>query len=228
MRIFVAVALILCGLVVTPLLLDAQVSRAQPRSSPAAPCGDQSRGLPDSYYDAVISLVKPPEAQHHLIQIMAGGEIKLVLWTDGQKFKLWTNKLVTPQKNIGQFLLDLDQECRLPPDPQDAFALLKLTWESKDLSAAQFALLHRGFTEALSKYAANMQGRYAEMIATRISVVSFEAAAYSIIYDNSYEHVQIHATNSNDDLDPIVDWARRLQQIGEDSFQRPIWRHAAE
>ena len=135
MRIFVAVALILCGLVVTPLLLDAQVSRAQPRSSPAAPCGDQSRGLPDSYYDAVISLVKPPEAQHHLIQIMAGGEIKLVLWTDGQKFKLWTNKLVTPQKNIGQFLLDLDQECRLPPDPAFARSALSIWVALNNLAA---------------------------------------------------------------------------------------------
>jgi hypothetical protein len=228
MRIFVAVALILCGVVATSPLLNAQVSQAQARSNPAAPCGDQSRGLPDFYYDAVLSLIKPPEAHHHLVQIMAGGEIKLVLWTDGQKFKLWTNKLVTPQKNIGQFLLDLDQDCRLPPDPQDAFALLKMTWESKDLSAAQFAQLHLGFTEALAKYGANIQGRYAEMIATRTSVVFFEADAYSIIYDNSYEHVQMHATNRNDDLDPIVDWARRLQKIGEDGFQRPFWRRVSE
>ena len=137
-----------------------------------------------------------------MIRIMVGGEIKLGLWTDGQKFKLWTNKLDIAQKSINQFLLDLDQDCHLPPEPQDAFALLKITWESKDLSAAQFAQLHRGFTEALSKYAANMQGRYADMIATRTSIVSLDADAYSTIYDNSHEHVQIDATNQNSDPDP--------------------------
>jgi len=228
MRILVAVAVILCGVVVTPPLLNAQVSHAQARTNPAAPCGDQSRGHPDFYYDGVLSLIKPPESQHHLVQIMAGGEIKLVLWTDGQKFKLWTNKLVTPQKNIGQFLLDLDQDCRLPPDPQAAFALLKITWESKELSSAQFVQLHFGFTSALSKYASNIQGRYAEMIATRTSVVFFEADAYSIVYDNSYEHVEIHARNRDGDLDPVVGWARNLQKLGEDNFQRPIWPRASE
>jgi|SRR5277367_2149268 len=227
MRIFVPVALVLCGVAVTSPLLNAQVSQDQAQSNPAAACGGQSRGLPDFCYDGVLSLIKPPEAQHHLIEIMAGGETRLVLWTDGQMFKLWTNKVVTPQKNIGQFLLELDQGCHLPPDPQDAFALLKMTWESKDLSAAQFARLHRGFTEALSKYAANMQGRYAKTIATRTSIVSLDADAYSIIYDNSYEHVHLDATNRDGDTDPVVVWARGLQKLGEESFHRPIWRRVS-
>ncbi len=228
MRIFIAVSLILCTVVVISPLLNAQVSQAQSRSNPAAPWGDRSHGLPDFYYGGVVSLIQPPEWRHGLIRIMVGGEIKLGLWTDGQKFKLWTNKLDIAQKSINQFLLDLDQDCHLPPEPQDAFALLKITWESKDLSAAQFAQLHRGFTEALSKYAANMQGRYADMIATRTSIVSLDADAYSTIYDNSHEHVQIDATNQNSDPDPIVDWARRLQKLAEESFHRPIWRRVSE
>lgn len=88
MRVFSAVALILCGVVIASPLLNARVSQAQARNNSAAACGDQSRGLPDFYYDEVLSLIKPPEPQHHLVQIMAGGEIILVLWTDGQKFKL--------------------------------------------------------------------------------------------------------------------------------------------
>ncbi len=125
-------------------------------------------------------------------------------------------------------MLDLDQDCHLPPDPQDAFPLPKITWESKELSAAKFAQLHLGFTSALSKYASNIQGRYAEMIATRISVVFFEAEAYSIIYDNNYEHVEIRARNRDEDLDPVVAWARKLQKLGEDNFQTPIWPRASE
>lgn len=100
--------------------------------------------------------------------------------------------------------------------------------ESKELSAAQFAQLHLGFTSALSKYASNIQGRYAEMIATRISVVFFEAEAYSIIYDNNYEHVEIRARNRDEDLDHVVAWARKLQKLGEANFQTPIWPRASE
>lgn len=103
MRIFIAVSLILCTVVVTSPLLNAQVSQAQSRSNPAAPCGDRSHGLPGFYYGGVVSLIQPPEWRHGLIRIMVGGEIKLGLWTDGQKFKLWTNKLDIAQKSINQF-----------------------------------------------------------------------------------------------------------------------------
>jgi len=166
----------------------------------------------------------PPEWKHGLIRVMVGGEIKLALWTDGEKFKLWTDKPDIAQKNIYQFLLDLDQTCRLPPDPRDAFELLKINWQSKDLSAAQFAQLHRDFTGALSKYVVRIQGRYAGMIATRMKIISLDAEAYSIIYDNSYEHIQMLATNRNSDVDPMVDWADSLRKLGEDSFHQAIWR----
>jgi len=224
MRTFLAVALFLSISVLSSAQLKGQDPQPQLRRNPAAVCGDQSQGLPDFYYDAVLSLIMPPEWKHGLIRVMVGGEIKLALWTDGEKFKLWTDKPDIAQKNIYQFLLDLDQTCRLPPDPRDAFELLKINWQSKDLSAAQFAQLHRDFTGALSKYVVRIQGRYAEMIATRMKIISLDAEAYSISYDNSYEHIQMLATNRNSDVDPMVDWADSLRKLGEDSFHRAIWR----
>src|SRR5208283_2533631 len=173
MRTFLAVALFLSISVLSSAQLKGQDPQPQLRRNPAAVCGDQSQGLPDFYYDAVLSLIMPPEWKHGLIRVMVGGEIKLALWTDGEKFKLWTDKPDIAQKNIYQFLLDLDQTCRLPPDPRDAFELLKINWQSKDLSAAQFAQLHRDFTGALSKYVVWIQGRYAEMIATRMKIISW-------------------------------------------------------
>lgn len=228
MRAVIASTLVLCLGVLTTSSVNSQEPKAQLQKTPAAVCGDQRAGLPDFYYDGVLSLIKPPQWRRGLIQIMVGGQIKLGLWTDGQEFQSWTNTLDISQKNIGQFLLDLAQTCRLPPDPADAAPLIKINWESKDLSATHFAQLHRDFTRALSRYVANIQGRYAGMIATGTYIVSLDADAYRIDYDNSYEHVQIDATNRNSDLDPMVDWARELQKLGEESFHKPIWQRAIE
>src|SRR5277367_3304245 len=113
MRILVVASLVLFS----AALLQGQQQRAQ--TNPAAACGDQSVGLPDFYYEAVLERIRPP-VRHWLISITMGGESKLVLWTDGNKFELWKDMPDIPEKNIDRFLLDLDQSCHLPPDPADA------------------------------------------------------------------------------------------------------------
>jgi hypothetical protein len=228
MRMSISVGLVLSlGLISSPEL-NGQERHLQPPSNPAGVCGNESSGLPDFYYDAVLSRIKPPEWEHGLIRVMVGGEIRLGLWTDGEKFRLWTEKPDIPQKNINQFLHDLDQACQLPPDPGDAFKLLKINWESKDLSAAQFGQLHSDFTGALSKYVEKIRGRYAEMIATRMKIVSLDAEACKVSYDNSYEHIQVFATNRNGDVDPMIDWVHRVRKLAENSFHRPIWRESSD
>jgi hypothetical protein len=186
------------------------------KSNPGSVCGDESKALPDFYYDAVLESIKPPDWQKALISLAEGGERKLVLWTDGEKFKLWTD---TPdKKSIDGFLLDLDQACRLPADPKDAVALIKFKWESKELSSEQFAQLHREFTNALPRYVSNAQERYDSLVKTRMHTVWLDAIRYPIVYDNHDEHVEIEAYYVLED--PVVKWVLNLKKLGEDSFDR--------
>jgi hypothetical protein len=143
------------------------------------------------------------------------------LWSDGKNFRLWTDTPEIAQKSIGDFLLDLDQSCHLPGDPADAAALIKVKWESSDLSSPQFAQIHRDFTEALSHYVAKIQDRYAAMIATRLGVVHLDAEGYSIRYDNSYEHIELLVWKMNDEpINPMLSWAHQLQRLAEERFKR--------
>lgn len=216
MRAVVTMALFL--LAVAPL--PAQ-QRRQSVTNPGALCGEKSKGVSDFYYEAALKDITPPDWARSLIRISVGGEIKLDLWTNGDKFVLWTN---TSAKNVGDFLNGLDESCHLPPDPADAVALMKVKWESKQLSPDQFAQLHRDFTTALSQYVAKMQNRYTSMIETHTSVTHLDAEGYSIVYDNSHEHVELFAWNENDDHppNPMITWTHQLLRLAEDSFHRPF------
>lgn len=118
-------------------------------------------------------------------------------------------------------MLDLDQSCRLPPDPAAAAALIKIKWESADLSSPQFQQLHRDFTEALSHYIGKIQNRYDALIATRSRVVHLDSEGYSIVYDNDYEHLELEVWNINDQpVNPMLSWVRQLQRLAEERFKR--------
>jgi hypothetical protein len=192
----------------------------QRRTNPPAPCGDESRAIPDFYYQAVVDRFKPPGYEKALIKIAVGSAIKIFLLTDEEKFELWTETPVTPQKNVHDFLLDLDQSCRLPPDPADAAALVKVTWESRELSAAQFAQLHRDFMSALSQYVSKIQERYG----SREMVEYLDAIRFPIVYENEYEHIEVDVWNDPRQYKPMLDWIHELQKLAEDSFHHPIWR----
>lgn len=188
-------------------------------TNPGTPCGDRSKGVSDSYYDAFVRDIAPPNWAKSLIRISVGGERKLDLWTNGEKFILWTN--VNP-KSIGDFLNGLDQSCQLPPNPGEAVELMKIRWESKEISREQFAELHRTFIGALVQYTSHIQERYGGLIREHQTTIHLDAEGYSIVYDNSHEHIDLVAWNENDDhqLNPLITWVRELQKLAQDSFHR--------
>jgi hypothetical protein len=195
------------------------------RTNPASACGDDSRGVPDFYYEAVLARIKVPDRQNRLIRITVSEEIELVLWTDGEKFELWTDTLDTPQKDVRKFLDDLDGSCRLPPDPAAA-ALIKVKWESKSLSSDQFAQIHNDFMKALTQYVAKIRERFDPLMATKMSAVYVDASYYPIVYDNAYEHAEVEPWDVPDNgvVSPMINWVHQLQKLVEDSFHRPFRR----
>ncbi|MGI0085835.1 MAG: hypothetical protein ACREBQ_12210 [Nitrososphaerales archaeon] len=214
----IVVAVVACLFTVVSL----QGQQRHAKTNPPAPCGDQSSGIPDFYYQSVIGDFLPPGFRGSLIHISEGAEIKLVLLTDGKKFELWTDTPETPIRSVNQFLLDLDQSCRLPPDPDDAVALIKLKWESRELSPDQFAQLHRDFTNALSQYVANAQDRYSTLVTTQMLSIYPDAIRYPIVYYNNHESIKIEAWDVP--TDPVSKWVHELKRFGEESFHRPFLR----
>jgi hypothetical protein len=66
------VASIWIFIIATAAFTSAQQSMK--RLNPGSPCGDQSKGLPDFYREAVLSYIEPPDWKHSLIRISVGGE----------------------------------------------------------------------------------------------------------------------------------------------------------
>jgi hypothetical protein len=212
---FGALALLSAG------LLYAQDNR--PRSNPGPVCGDQSKGLPYFYYEAVLARITPPNWESSLFRIMiVSGERKLALWTDGETFKLWTETPDIPKKNIDDFLFGLDQKCVLPADPTEAVALLRIKWQSADLSAAQFAKIHADFVNALSQFVSSAGGRYDETMKSKSRILYLHTVVYRVAYDNDYEPIEISVWNDPDEHEPMLAWIHQLQKLGEDSFHHPI------
>jgi hypothetical protein len=212
------------------LFYSGQMS-AQQQAQPAkinqfAPCSDQTHGTPEFYYDAVVDHFKPPDFvyEHAIIKISVGQEQRLILLTDGYTFHLWMGRPDVPQENVYQFLDDLYASCRLPADPDDAAKLIKVIWESKELSQTQFTKLHEGFTSALSKYVSTLQHRYPALVATPTYTIALDATTHPIVYDNTNEHIEIKAPMLADHPIPITDWIKELQKLAEDSFHHPIWQ----
>ncbi|MGB2677251.1 MAG: hypothetical protein WAN12_09230 [Candidatus Acidiferrum sp.] len=212
------------------IFFPAALLRAQP--SPEAKCTGGGLGLlTDAYYDAVVDRIEAPGKFDALITITTGRELKLVLRTDGEKFELLTNTFDNPNEHVHSVLDALAQSCRLPPDPKDAVALLKVKWETKELSSAQFAKMHGDFLVALSEYVSNTKERSKWMMETRLSGIYLDAWSFSIVYDNHTQHIQLVAwdvAEENNKLDPIANWGHELQKLAEESFHRPFLRKPNE
>jgi hypothetical protein len=59
----------------------------QAKNSAATVCEDQSKALPDLYYEAVLDRIEPPGSKDWLLSITLTGERKLVLGTTGEQFE---------------------------------------------------------------------------------------------------------------------------------------------
>jgi hypothetical protein len=225
MRILVFLACFFFGLGV----LEAQQAPSKPHSSnPRIPCGDELKGLPYSYYTAVLETIKPPHWEKALNRITVGSEKKIVLLTNGEKFLLWAETPDIPKQynNIDDFLMHLAVECRLPADPENAAGLIKINWESKELTEAEYTRLHREFTDAVAKYVSQIQRRYPEMLATRTWVQYCDTSRYTIVYDNWFEHIAVEAWNV-----PAVDlvkWVYQIHKLAEDSVHKSFGATSGE
>jgi hypothetical protein len=207
-------------------VLSAAPLRAQntrPRTNPGPVCGDESKGLPVFYEDAVLARITPPNWERSLIRIMiVSGERKLALSTNGENFKLWTETPDIPEKTMHDLLRGLEQKCVLPPDPTEAVALLRIKWQSADLSAAQFAKIHADFVNALSQFVSSAGGRYDETMKSKLGILYLHTVVYRVTYDNDYEPIEITVWNDRDQHEPMLAWIHQLQKLGEDSFHQPI------
>jgi hypothetical protein len=224
MRILLAGALAL--LWAAPLWPQGQQPQ-QTQPSQGANCGNTpALHQTTQYYDDVVRAIHPPFPASQGITILVGDEKKLVLHTDGEKFQLWTDTLDMPAKNIWTFLNDLDDACHLPLNPADVVGLLKVKWQSQEISRAEFERLHTDFMTALAQYASGVQKKSAYFLATRAEAFYLDASDYTIVYDNTYQHFQIQAPDVPDDhkVDPMIEWVHELQKAAEDSFHRPFGR----
>jgi hypothetical protein len=217
----------LISILVVFVLACLQVRAAESGAAPATICEDQSKALPDFYYEAVLARIKPPGSQDWLLSITLNGENKLVLGTTGDQFQLWTDTPDLEQKTIHQFLRDLAASCRLPYNPADAAALVKVKWEVKELSATQFSQIHVDFTQAASGYVSKAQDRYGSLLKAKMLSVYLDASFLGIIYDNRHEHFELQVLDDGDKIvDPMVKWGHDVLKLAEESFHRPFGRRS--
>jgi hypothetical protein len=198
-----------------------------PQSNPGADCSWNPTLTSDDYYDAVANRIWPPFLPRSQgITIAVGTEKKLLLHTDGQKFELITDTIDMPEKNVYWFIRDLDDSGRLPPDPADAFKLLKIQWETKEISRAEFDKLYGDFVAALSQYVSTVQETSASYMATKLWGGYVDAGYWLVVYDNTTQHFEIHAwdvpLDNKDKYDSMILWERELAKAAEDSFHRPV------
>lgn len=194
------------------------------RTNPGTVCGDESKGLPDFYYESVVERFEPPDWKSSEIKIIVGGEKKLALWTDGEKFKLWAGTPDISQKNIDQFLFELDDLCKLPANPIDAAALIRFKWESKELTPEQFARFHLDLTNALSLYIAKAQTNFKSYMGRKLQTgIYLDASQYNVIYKNGYQHIEARVVGDPKQSEKLLEWVLNLEQFAKRSFHHPIW-----
>jgi hypothetical protein len=199
----------------------------RPRTNPGSHCGDVSAlriddGFSEFYVRAVYDYFQPPDWNKALIRIAVRGDSELKLWTDGKRYQLWT--YTTTPHNIYKYLDDLSDSCRLPGSPSDAARLIKVKWESADISSSQFAQIHQNLILALSQYVSRAQQRYS----TLEGHMYLDAFVYRVGYDNAYEHLDVEVIADHKEFKPMLDWIVQLQKLAESSFHRPFRDKADE
>jgi hypothetical protein len=197
------------------------------RANPGLKCGDQSPGIPDSYERALLDHFEPPGWRSSQSRISVGQAEKLDLWTDGAQFKLWTDTF--SPTDVDKFLDDLNQSCRLPADPIEAASLLKVKWESVDLSPARFGELYRSFTIALGQYVSGIKAIPSSTLEPKSRVVYVDASRFQIVFDNGYQHMEASVWDDpkQEPNTPMLKWIAELQKLADESFHRSSGAHSA-
>lgn len=191
-------------------------------------CENQQHALESGVYVyAVMDRIWPPDS---LPPVPVGSGItlsvqywpagKVFLHTKGTKFELWLGTPGVPKGNIWDFLEDAADTCKLPPDPAEAVKLLKVHWEVDTLTREQFERLNGDFLSALTEYVSTVRERSAYFLTKGLKGGGVDASGYRIVYDNSWEHFEIHELDLPIDgqPSPMIKWVRDFQVIAEKAF----------
>jgi hypothetical protein len=192
---------------VSALIFPAQAQR----TNPGKPCGDQSFSLPDYYDEAVMEHLKRPNVRS-LVSITVGTGDKIILETDGTKFRLWTGIPDIPENNVNEFLFKLDDLCKLPTDPSDAAAMIKMKWQQKQLSSAEFWELPRNFIAAASQYILEADRGTRSSVASGLETLHLDTDDYSIKYKNQSQYIELRVLYSTRP-DPLLQWIDNLKKL---------------
>jgi len=139
---------------------------------------------------------------------------------DDGKYQFWLGTAQVPTGNVVDFLGDLADSCRLPPDPADAVKLLNIHWDVKELSRSQFEQMHSTFMTALSDYFSTVRERSAYFLAKKRVGGGVDASGYVIIYNNSWEHLKIDELDLpiNGQTTSMIKWVHEFQREVEQAF----------
>jgi hypothetical protein len=207
-------------------------SQQQPQSPAKATtsCEEQEGALKSmAYIDATEDQIWPaafPLSRGITVAVELSYEAKAFLHTDGSKYELWLGTGQISGGKVVYFLEDLADSCRLPPDPADAVKLLNIHWEVKELSRSQFEQLHSSFMTALSQYSSLVRERSSYFMATMNFEIPLDASRYTIVYDNSWEHLKIEELDLpiNGHTTSMIKWARAFKKTVEETFPSDVTR----
>lgn len=207
-------------------LLAASV-HARPRNSPQSnpgsnwKCGPHVDELSYGYELAVVNAIEPPVWKGGLIMISVGTAVSINLWSDGNVFKLWATTSAVRFRDVERSLLQLNQACRLPMEPEDAARLLKVKWESSDLSPAEFAQLHSNFIKAPMDYEAIARDKYDDAMRTKEEEVRLGGEDIHVTYRNGYgQQITAEVLSDPEYNKPMLDWIHELQRVATGKFHR--------
>jgi hypothetical protein len=194
-------------------------------------CEDESHALESGVYVfAAVDHIWPPAfptSRGITVAVQFSWEMKVFLHTEGGKFELWMGAAEVPGNNVWNFLGDLADSCRLPPDPADAVKLLKIRWEVKELQRPQFEQLHKDLMGALADYVSTVRERSAYFMTTNYMSFPIDAGAYTIVYDNTWEHFRIEEVDLpiNGQTKPMIKWVHDFQNVAEQTFHRSLGKN---
>jgi len=201
--------------------LCSQGKQPQEPAKSRVSCEEQANAIASgTYIYAVMDRIWPADLRIGIsVAVQFNFGRKVILYYDGEKYDLWLGIAGVPNENVWNFMGDIADSCKLPPDPAEAVKLLKVHWEERHLQQAQFEQLHRDFLTAFTQYSSTVKERSAYSMATGLFAVPLDATGYTIVYDNSWEHFKIEELSlTNGQKTPLVNWVQEFRSFAEQTF----------
>lgn len=144
------------------------------------------------------------------ISVTLDAHSKLILQAIDGRFEVSRGTL--PKKVYG-VLDDLEKSCHLPADADLAAKLLPFSWQTKELTADEFASLHADFIAGYSALMSDAGRRYRSIL-TNGGITVLHTPEYLITYDNGgYEHTEALVDDiefTRGEVNPMVAWVHRV------------------